>query len=100
MRRRRSSMRMRIVAVSSGIVPLITGVIINVHAAQNAAPPATAGGAPGQPAAQGGGRGGGRGGPGAAVYTEKCASCHGADAQTAGTAPKLFDQRWLDTSTD
>ena len=70
----------------------------NPPAPQNPATPA-AGPAGQQP--PGGGRGGGRGNPGLALYNDKCASCHGApDGQQAGRAPKLFDQKWMDSSTD
>ena len=63
-------------------------------------PPAqTPPGAPG-PAAQGG-RGRGRGGPspGELIWNEHCAGCHGNDA-AGGRAVSLFDQAWLDSTSD
>src|SRR5262245_36790536 len=48
------------------------------------------GGAPGA----GPGRGGGRGNPSAALYTERCAGCHGTET-AAGRAPNLFDDQWV-----
>ena len=59
-----------------------------------AAPPAGrgAGQAPG-------GRGGGRGNPAVALYTERCAACHGTDT-AAGRAPNLFDDVWTRAKDD
>ncbi|MEO8481583.1 MAG: PQQ-dependent sugar dehydrogenase [Acidobacteriota bacterium] len=70
--------------------------------AQAPAPPGgQAPGAPGVPGAPGGGGGRGRGGPtpGSLLWTEQCAGCHGNDA-AGGRAPSLFDQKWLDSTTD
>jgi len=63
------------------------------NAARGGQPPA----APGAP----GGRGGGRGGPtpGSLIWNEQCSGCHGNDA-AGGRAPSLFDQKWLDSTTD
>ena len=65
------------------------------QAPTSAAPP---GGERGQapPAAPGQGRGGGggRGNPAAALYTERCAGCHGLD-MGGGRAPSLFDDVWV-----
>jgi aldose sugar dehydrogenase len=74
------------------------------------APPGSAGStpqpnaAPGQdPARAGmsgrGGRGGGRGNPAVALYTERCAPCHGTETQ-AGRAPNLFDDQWTRAKDD
>jgi aldose sugar dehydrogenase len=63
-------------------------------------PPAGAPGAPGAPPEGGRGRGGGRGGaPGAAVYAQFCASCHGPNLQGA-TGPNLVDDVWTNGSDD
>jgi aldose sugar dehydrogenase len=56
--------------------------------------PGRAGGAGGQQ-----GRGGGRGNPGAMLYTERCAGCHGVDI-AGGRAPTLFDEVWTHVKTD
>jgi aldose sugar dehydrogenase len=45
------------------------------------------------------GRGGGFRNPAAALYTENCAGCHGAEL-TGGRAPSLFDSEWLHGSDD
>jgi len=67
------------------------------------APPTPGGQAPAgqQPAGQppGGGRGGGRGNAGGALFTATCSGCHGTPELT-GRAPYLFDQKWLDATTD
>jgi glucose/arabinose dehydrogenase len=47
----------------------------------------------------GGGRGGGRGNPSVALYTERCAACHGTDS-AAGRAPNLFDDQWVRAKDD
>src|SRR5215208_6771484 len=61
-------------------------------------PPAGAGAAaPQQPGR--GGRGGGRGNQMAAVYTERCAACHGTET-TPGRAPNLFDDQWVRAKDD
>ena len=46
-----------------------------------------------------GGRGGGRGNPCVALYTERCAACHGTDT-AAGRAPNLFDDQWVRAKDD
>ena len=63
------------------------------------APAAPAGAGPGAQGAPGGR--GGRGGPtpGQLLYNEQCAGCHGMDA-AGGRAPSLFDQKWLNGTTD
>jgi aldose sugar dehydrogenase len=61
-----------------------------------ATPPATAP-EPGRPG--GGGRGGGRGNQMAALYTERCAACHGTET-AAGRAPNLFDDQWTRAKDD
>jgi glucose/arabinose dehydrogenase len=43
--------------------------------------------------------GGGRGNPSVALYTERCAACHGTDAQV-GRAPNLFDDQWTRAKDD
>lgn len=65
--------------------------------AQGQTPAGPSGQAPGGP----GGRPGGRGGPspGQLLYVDQCEGCHGKD-QAGGRAPSLFDQKWLDTTTD
>jgi aldose sugar dehydrogenase len=64
-------------------------------------PPAPSGQGPGRAGGPGGqqGRGGGRGNPGAMLYTERCAGCHGVDI-TGGRAPSLFDDVWTRVKTD
>jgi len=70
-----------------------------------AQPPATAPATPpaagerGQAPPAGQGRGGGRGNAAAALYTERCAGCHGVD-QSGGRAPSLFDDTWVHGSDD
>ena len=44
-------------------------------------------------------RGGGRGNPALALYTEQCSGCHGTDP-AGGRAPSLFDEAWLQKTTD
>ena len=44
-------------------------------------------------------RGGGFRNPAAALYTENCAGCHGAEL-IGGRAPSLFDSEWLHGSDD
>src|SRR5262245_43094381 len=68
--------------------------------AQQGAPPPVGppqGGAAGQQ--PGGQRGGGRGNPAVALYTEQCSGCHGTDP-AGGRAPSLFDDKWLEKTTD
>ena len=62
-----------------------------------ATPPAA--GERGQAPPAGQGRGGGRGNATAALYTERCAGCHGVD-QGGGRAPSLFDDTWVHGSDD
>src|SRR5688572_27363886 len=61
------------------------------------APAAPAAGAPQEPGR--GGRGGGRGSQMVALYTERCAACHGTDT-AAGRAPNLFDDQWARAKDD
>ena len=70
-------------------------------AAPQAPAPATppAAGERGQAPPPGQGRGGGRGNAMAAMYTERCAGCHGLDA-SGGRAPSLFDDTWVHGSDD
>ena len=70
-----------------------------VEQAQGQPPPAAPpqGGAAGQQ--PGGQRGGGRGNPAVALYTEQCSGCHGTDP-AGGRAPSLFDEQWLQKTTD
>ncbi len=65
------------------------------HGQTPAPPPATGerGAAPAGLAGSAQGRGGGRGNAAAALYTERCAGCHGADL-AGGRAPTLFDDQW------
>ena len=44
-------------------------------------------------------RGGGRGNPAAALYTERCAACHGTES-ASGRAPSLFDDTWVRVKDD
>ena len=67
--------------------------------AQPPAPAAPGTPAPGAPEAGRGGRGGGRGNPMVAIYTERCAACHGTEA-AAGRAPNLFDDQWVRAKDD
>src|SRR4051812_1985544 len=66
-----------------------------------ASPPATpqAAGDRGQAPPAGQRRGGGRGNASAALYTERCAGCHGVD-QSGGRAPSLFDDTWVHGADD
>ena len=85
-------------AISLTLALALTGPGSQADAQQ---PPATPAGAPRAggpgPFGQGGGRGGAN--PGAALYTEHCASCHGNDL-AGGRAPSLFNEQWLATMTD
>ncbi len=65
------------------------------------APPAAQGAGPAQ-GPPGGGRpgGGGRGGAIAMIYDQMCAGCHGTTDGKAGRAPSLFDEKWLNGTTD
>src|SRR5215216_997276 len=78
----------------------IGAVALALPRAQDAAGRAAGAPAGAPPAGQapppGAGRAGfGRGpSPGAALYTEHCASCHGTDL-AGGRAPSLFDEKWL-----
>ena len=47
----------------------------------------------------GGGSRGGRGNPMAALYTERCAACHGTEP-AAGAPPNLFDDQWTRAKDD
>ena len=49
--------------------------------------------------AQRGGRGGAGPSPGAVLWMEQCAGCHGTDAAT-GRARNLFDESWLNRVDD
>lgn len=72
--------------------PLLSTTNVSTAPQQGAAAPA-------QPA-PGGARGSvGRGNAGATAFTENCSGCHGSPEVT-GRAPQLFDQKWLDTTTD
>ena len=91
------------VVVSAALVfasVLATHALVTPAAAQQpptatqlpaATPPA---GDRGQAPPAGQGRGGGRGNAAAALYTERCAGCHGVD-QSGGRAPSLFDDTWV-----
>jgi mono/diheme cytochrome c family protein len=77
-----------------------------VAAQQQPAAPAAPAGAGGQvgpagAAGAGGGAGRGRGGPtpGALLWTAQCSGCHGNDS-AGGRAPSLFNQQWVDSTTD
>ena len=70
------------------------------QAPTSAAPPGgERGQAPPVSPGQGRGGGGGRGNPAAALYTERCAGCHGLD-MGGGRAPSLFDDVWARGSDD
>jgi glucose/arabinose dehydrogenase len=74
----------------------------SIEQAQGQAPPPAGGQAQGAGAAgqqPGGQRGGGRGNPAASLYTEQCSGCHGTDP-AGGRAPSLFDDQWLQKTTD
>jgi glucose/arabinose dehydrogenase/cytochrome c5 len=86
--------------------PTLTSFAVQNPPAQN--PPAAQTPPPGQPPATGGSQGapppgagrGGRGGaPGAAVYAQFCASCHGPKLEGA-TGPSLVDDVWTNGSDD
>jgi aldose sugar dehydrogenase len=74
-------------------------------AAAQQPPAAPAGQAPGGAgpvgAGAGGGGGRGRGGPtpGSLLWADRCSGCHGNDS-AGGRAPSLFDQKWVDSTTD
>ncbi len=85
----------------AGVV-ILFGTVLTAHAfmvpAQN--PPAGAPAAPAPAAPQAGrGGGGGRGNAVAALFTERCAGCHGAGIE-GGRAPSLFDDKWTHGSDD
>jgi glucose/arabinose dehydrogenase/cytochrome c5 len=95
-----------------GALALLAGAVLVRAQGQAPAPapapapaaPAAPGQTPAGPAGQapgGGGRPGGRGGPspGQLLFVDQCAGCHGNDA-AGGRAPSLFDQKWLDSTTD
>ena len=72
---------------------LFVGAVVVMTAQAPQTPPAGPG--PGGAAAPGGGgRGGGIGAVAAALFTEKCAGCHGTDL-AGGRAASLFDQKVL-----
>ena len=65
------------------------------------APPAAQGAGPAQgPPGEGRPGGGGRGGAIAMIYDQMCAGCHGTTDGKAGRAPSLFDEKWLNGTTD
>jgi glucose/arabinose dehydrogenase len=79
---------------------VLCGTVLTAQALVPGQSPVTSGpkGAP-DPAAPPVVRGGGRGNPMAAVFTEKCAGCHGAGIE-GGRAPSLFDNVWTRASDD
>src|SRR5919112_3901304 len=64
-------------------------VVIGLSAQAPQTPPPNPQGAAATP-----GRGGGPANLAAALFTEKCAGCHGIDL-SGGRASSLFDQKWL-----
>jgi glucose/arabinose dehydrogenase len=78
------------------LTPLLAAPAFVAPAAQNpgAATPVAPATGPSVPA-----RGGGRGNPMAALYTERCAGCHGAGIE-GGRAPSLFDDKWTRAADD
>jgi glucose/arabinose dehydrogenase len=104
---------MRLVAKYTFAVALFAAALIyrfgagSVALAQQPAAPAAQAGPPGGqagpagPAGAGAGAGRGRGGPtpGALLWAQHCSGCHGNDS-AGGRAPSLFDQKWVDSTTD
>jgi aldose sugar dehydrogenase len=93
-----------IVAASSVWLPAVGIEQVQAPQGTPAPPPPGApqdpgrGGAPGGSAQGQQGRGG-RGNPAAALYTERCAGCHGTDS-VQGRAPSLFDDVWTRAKDD
>src|SRR5688572_26458838 len=76
-----------------GILVVFVCAIVAVRAQTPQTPPSGQGPA-GAAAAPAGGRGGGPGAIAAALFTEKCAGCHGTDV-SGGRAASLFDGKVL-----
>src|SRR5512132_814036 len=76
-------------------IVLVLGTVLTVSAAaqQPPVPQAAAATQPDLP------RGGGRGGAVAALFTDKCAGCHGTSLQ-GGRVASLFDAKWNYASDD
>jgi aldose sugar dehydrogenase len=72
-------------------IVLVLGILFTVNAAAEQAPPAATAAAGAQPDVPRGG--GGRGGAIAALFTDKCAGCHGSTL-TGGRVASLFDAKW------
>lgn len=93
------------IAATAGLLAFGSAVGVPLASPQPApaqTPPAqsSAGGAPAPPEpGRGRGRGGGRGNPAAALYTERCAGCHGTES-ASGRAPSLFDDTWVRVKDD
>ena len=99
------------IATAAALVALASAVGVPLASQQQSAPDASTRSAPASqtpatpPAAPeagrpgGGGRGGGRGNQMAALYTERCAACHGTET-AAGRAPNLFDDQWTRAKDD
>ena len=93
---------MKPIVKSAGLVGLVLAATygaLEPSAGASQGPPAGAPQGVAAPAAPGRGRGRGRGNPAAALYTERCAGCHG-DAATVGRAPTLFDDVWVRVKDD
>jgi glucose/arabinose dehydrogenase len=91
----------RTVLTAAGTVLSLTLVLASVQPAAltgtQGSPNGPAGAARAGAPPPAGGPGGAN--PGAALYAEHCASCHGTDL-AGGRAPSLFNEQWLATMTD
>jgi aldose sugar dehydrogenase len=92
------------------VATIVLGGVLALTASMRQTPPAPASQTParGEPAPPEAGApdgpargraGGGRGGPGATLYAENCAGCHGTDL-SGGRTRSLFDEKWLSGMTD
>jgi aldose sugar dehydrogenase len=77
-------------------IALVLGTVLTVNTAAQQAPPAAAA-VPAPPEIPRGG--GGRGGAIPALFTDKCAGCHGSSLQ-GGRVASLFDAKWNYASDD
>ena len=99
--RRRAMSSARVVTAAT----IVLGGVLALTASMPQTPPAPASQTPpraGEPPQAGapevparGRAGGGRGGPGATLYAENCAGCHGTDL-SGGRTRSLFDEKWLE----
>jgi glucose/arabinose dehydrogenase len=78
-------------------IALVLGTVVTANAAAQQAPPVQQNAAAAQPDPPRGG--GGRGGAIAALFTDKCAGCHGSSLE-GGRVSTLFDTKWNYASDD